>query len=646
MKYGNMPVLAALLNELADWFEGTSDLSELAARLEDTPQAEFRRYYYLAILGRSPENELLARETTTNRLETALEFLSSDEFMVRHINVFRDMFPSIKAEIFLHIPKSGGTTILEAQRSSDLYAFIRNPEAAMAWESNRLSYLGHVMSALRTKGRKIAISGHPTAQLLITHRILGPDDEIYTILRNPLSTVVSYLNYVLTSVALQRPHDSVDRWSQIIDIPNLCTGKQIPVSVLLKILKEIVPKNVICMTLAANNWAQAVRIIQLLGIQVFFFEDLDSILIEKNFPTDKQANKSFKFVDENALSHELASAIAEHISEDIKLYRWAVRRKETGLEDLPQDEQVPRQAGAGMRAASSSSAAVNPSDKLVFHSSELDAFVAETDRRGHVGSQAVTEFWGQCEFTHETNPDQTLDPFGVTYVGQQLDLYRELSGRDLDQSVNELVAFDLPAHASAVNPYAHLPAHDVAKHVARLSCGLMQSNLPAGGSLLDIGCGWGLSSEVFAYTGLHVTAVDINPAFVELVNHRARSRSLHIEAVQGTFEALPQGPFDAAAYYECLHHAVRPWEALEAVAKVLRAGGKLLIVGEPISNYWKNWGLRQDPLSIYCIRKFGWFESGWSLQFLRNCIERSGFRLSFCNEAGEKIGWVIVAERL
>ncbi len=647
MKYGNMPVLSALLHELADWFEGKGDLSELAARLEDTPQAEFRRYYYEAFLGRSPETSLLAAQKVANRLDCALEFLRSDEFLARHISVLRDMFPDIPASIFLHVPKSGGSTIIEAQRQSNRFVFLVPPEKLDKWESDRFIYYGRSVSLLRQDNRTIAVIGHPSTRTLLSLDVRRPDDDVFVVLRDPIATVISFINYVITCVAERRQGTTVENWSKIVGVSDWTPGGTIPSPVLFDIINKIIPNNLICATLGSQpSFRSAVESIGRFGIDIFLFNDIDVVFEQRNLIRVPAENVSTKYITEACISDEIRQAILSAVEEDLKLYAWAVRRKETGLDDLPHDEQVPRQSVVGMLAASSASGTANPSGKLVFHSSDLDSFVAETDRRGHVGSQAVLAFWRQCEFTHETKPDQTLDPFGVTYVGQQLDLYRELSGRDLDQSVNELVAFDLPAHASAVNPYAHLPAHDVAKHVARLSCGLMQSNLPAGASLLDIGCGWGLSSEVFAYTGLQVTAVDINPAFVELVNNRARSRNLHIEAVQGTFETLPQGPFDAAAYYECLHHAVRPWEALEAVAKVLRAGGKLLIVGEPISNYWKNWGLRQDPLSIYCIRKFGWFESGWSLQFLRNCIERSGFRLSFCNEAGEKIGWVIVAERL
>lgn len=43
-----------------------------------------------------------------------------------------------------------------------------------------------------------------------------------------------------------------------------------------------------------------------------------------------------------------------------------------------------------------------------------------------------------------------------------------------------------------------------------------------GETVMDMGCGWGLSSELAAYLGLTVIGVDVNPSFVRLVNERAK----------------------------------------------------------------------------------------------------------------------------
>jgi hypothetical protein len=47
------------------------------------------------------------------------------------------------------------------------------------------------------------------------------------------------------------------------------------------------------------------------------------------------------------------------------------------------------------------------------------------------------------------------------------------------------------------------------------------------------------------------------------------------------------------------------------------------------SVWWKNWGLRLDPESLYVARRYGWFESGWSQKFIRECFRRNGYDLLF-----------------
>ena len=278
-------------------------------------------------------------------------------------------------------------------------------------------------------------------------------------------------------------------------------------------------------------------------------------------------------------------------------------------------------------------------------SEDLDSFVERSDSVGHPGSPETQNFWKDIEYRVSTPVDESLDPFSDEYVRQQIAVYSEISGRKINQAENELCDFNLPEHVDAANPYAHQPPHVIGMHMSRISRAIERSGLELNEHILDMGCGWGLSSELFAFSGLKVTAVDINPKFVQLVSARAEKRGHDVRALQGMFEEIPgEDIFDAVAYYECLHHAVRPWVALSAARERLRPGGKLILAGEPINEMWRHWGVRLDPLSIYCIRKFGWFESGWSPTFIRMCIERSGFVIRSCRDEGAPIGWIILAE--
>lgn len=243
--------------------------------------------------------------------------------------------------------------------------------------------------------------------------------------------------------------------------------------------------------------------------------------------------------------------------------------------------------------------------------------------------------------------DQTFDPFSDAYLQQQLNLYHEISGRNLDQSKNELTEFNLDDHVRSANSYASVSPARMVVHSVRLSKLTKYAALPDRARVLDLGCGWGLSSEFFAGLGCQVTAVDINEKFVELVRRRSLRLDLNIRAIQSSFDDLNlHEEFDLVVFYESLHHAVSPLQILQKVSNWLTPNGKIAFAGEPIQSiWWKNWGLRLDPLSLYCIRKYGWFESGWSKEFIFAALAKCGLQADYKDDQDGEIGPIVLASR-
>jgi 2-polyprenyl-3-methyl-5-hydroxy-6-metoxy-1,4-benzoquinol methylase len=257
----------------------------------------------------------------------------------------------------------------------------------------------------------------------------------------------------------------------------------------------------------------------------------------------------------------------------------------------------------------------------------LDAFVAEVDRQGGPGPASSTLPWREFRYQPTAQVDTTLDPDSQAYFDQMLALYEELAGRGLDQNVTELTELDPGRLVPLESPYADVAPVDRTLHYLRLARAIRTAQLPKGARVLDMGCGWGLSSEFLAQLGLLVDAVDINELFVDLVRRRAARLGLPIRVSRAAFEDYEAEPdsLDAVLFYECFHHAVRPADLLQRIRPWLKSGARLILVGEPIQqDHWPNWGLRLDPLSVYCIRKFGWFESGWSARYLQHIVSRSG----------------------
>jgi 2-polyprenyl-3-methyl-5-hydroxy-6-metoxy-1,4-benzoquinol methylase len=272
----------------------------------------------------------------------------------------------------------------------------------------------------------------------------------------------------------------------------------------------------------------------------------------------------------------------------------------------------------------------------VYHARELDKFVAACDAVGGVGHPAAAPLVEAFALTFDTKPDQSLDPFSDEYFAQQVELYKELSGRQLNQQDGEQTPLDVAAHAAGFNPYNNGDVGWIAKHARTIQTCVMLANLPPHATVLDAGCGWGLSSETMAFCGARVTALDINPLFVELVRRRAARLGLPITPVLSEFDKYETDErFDMLLFYECLHHSLKPWETVAHLGRFVKPDGKVVFAGEPINAcWWKDWGLRLDPLSVYCIRKFGWWESGWTPDFIARCFAKAGFQLTLFPHVG------------
>ena len=278
--------------------------------------------------------------------------------------------------------------------------------------------------------------------------------------------------------------------------------------------------------------------------------------------------------------------------------------------------------------------------------SNLSEFVAKSDELGGPGHPATANYWSDFHYNPTVIVDTTLPPDSAEYFQQMQNLYNEISGRKIDQKTNEFTELNVDELVDLDSPYAFQDPNNRITHYLRLAKPLYTANLARDAAVLDMGCGWGLSSEFLAQLGFDVSAIDINPLFVNLVRRRAKRLGLRIKATESSFDEYLAGPlsYDAVLFYECFHHAINPKKLLKNIYSFLKQQGKLILVGEPIQNtWWPKWGLRLDPLSVYCIHKFGWFESGWSESYLMEMLAENNFIPSFYNHPDPMIGKFVIA---
>jgi ArsR family transcriptional regulator len=114
---------------------------------------------------------------------------------------------------------------------------------------------------------------------------------------------------------------------------------------------------------------------------------------------------------------------------------------------------------------------------------------------------------------------------------------------------------------------------------SRFTTAAMLSLLPGDAVVADLGCGTGqLSAELAAYVG-KVIAVDNSLAMLKAAEKRLEDVG-NVELRRGELEALPieDATCDAAMIVLVLSYLAEPEKAIQEAARVLKPGGKLVIV--------------------------------------------------------------------
>jgi ubiquinone/menaquinone biosynthesis C-methylase UbiE/DNA-binding transcriptional ArsR family regulator len=101
----------------------------------------------------------------------------------------------------------------------------------------------------------------------------------------------------------------------------------------------------------------------------------------------------------------------------------------------------------------------------------------------------------------------------------------------------------------------------------------------AGATVGDLGCGTGQVSAAIAPFVARVIAVDSSAAMLQAARKRLQGQT-NVELRRGELESLPidDNLLDAATVMLVLHHVSEPARALADVARVLKPGGRLVLV--------------------------------------------------------------------
>ena len=163
-----------------------------------------------------------------------------------------------------------------------------------------------------------------------------------------------------------------------------------------------------------------------------------------------------------------------------------------------------------------------------------------------------------------------------------------------------------------------LEALDALEDMFRLRGHMATVEMPLDGikgkQVVEVGPGAGGHSALFARHGAVVTAIDLTPSRVKATAAKFRLLAADAEgcrAMQGDAEALPfaDGSFDIVYSNGVLHHTADTEKAMEEVFRVLKPGGRAVIMLYCKSSwhYWINMWLCVGVLKGKAFGDANWF---------------------------------------
>lgn len=128
-----------------------------------------------------------------------------------------------------------------------------------------------------------------------------------------------------------------------------------------------------------------------------------------------------------------------------------------------------------------------------------------------------------------------------------------------------------------------------------------------GRDVLEVGLGYGTMSQKIAEAGARYHGLDIAEGPVRMAQHRLRQNDLKGEVRRGSILECPysDATFDHVIAIGCYHHTGNLSQALEETRRILRPGGRAMVMVYNTYSYrrWLLWP--RSTLRYFCWDKFG-----------------------------------------
>jgi SAM-dependent methyltransferase len=267
----------------------------------------------------------------------------------------------------------------------------------------------------------------------------------------------------------------------------------------------------------------------------------------------------------------------------------------------------------------------------LFHS--LDEFRDFTRGLDGIDEAAKIEALSNSFLVDPVIVEMPPDPFSDAYRRAVLDIHARISGRACyDATTMEHTPLDVARFVQRPAAYQY-DSRWLGNYLESFGHIIKRLDVRPGMRVIEFGCGDAELSLHLARFGCDVTAVDIEPDYLEIVRRKADRMEVPIRTVLGDFtDGVDLEPFDRIFFYQAFHHSLEHQQAIANYSRMLREGGFLVFGAEPVidpAGPWGRavpyaWGPRLDGLSLRAMQTHGWMELGFQMPYFEQLLARNG----------------------
>jgi hypothetical protein len=297
----------------------------LAGRFKIHRDVQDVGYFYRSFLKRNPETVELARRPFRGLKDELIAFTLSDEFKQYFGLLVLDEFPELHRDLFVHVPKTAGTSVYIAAEYDPRFVVVRSPNADIADIGDWKQYCYEISQQLfDLQKTHVFIKLHLTLSDIERFRLRRPEEQVYTIVREPMALMISYVNFALTRVASfvgeqNPPRDVVDMRRAMGYCANKSLMSCINDTAIIGLIDNYIPMNPMCSCLGATDAEGAFENIWRYGVQIYRFDQMPMFFSGRNWK-ELNENVSDKFIEINWLSERLRHGLVAACQEDLRLF--------------------------------------------------------------------------------------------------------------------------------------------------------------------------------------------------------------------------------------------------------------------------------------------------------------------------------------